>query len=351
MSKIIRSAFILINVSLACFTLFSYISPIVDPNITYVFSFFGLLYPFLLVLNILFIAIWLFTKKRYALISLVTILLGYGHMDSFIGFNKEAVSADNNTIKVITYNLQSVNQLQKHNGSFKEDVKKRFISDMKEHGLPTIFCTQETTYKGHTLIKESLGYPYMHKGDQDGTAILSKAPFLATGVIDLKSDEASSAIWADILYKNDTLRVYSIHLRSNKISKPASKMLQDGDLQSPKTWNNARDILANYKNSTIIRVNQARTVINHTSASPYKTIVCGDFNDTPLSHVYKVIAKDKKDSFKQAGSGIGTTYAGVIPALRIDYILADERLDIISHQIHKGNYSDHYPISAKIVLP
>ena len=272
-------------------------------------------------------------------------------MDSFIGFNKDGVSADKTTIEIISYNLQSVNRLQNQNGNFKEDVKKGFISQMKEQGLPTIFCTQETTYKGYTLIKEALGYPHMHKDVHGGTVILSKVPFLGTGVVNLKSDEASSAIWADIPFKNDTIRVYCIHLRSNKISKPASKMLLGGQLQSTKTWNSVRGILANYKNSTIIRVNQARTIVEHAKMSPYKTIICGDLNDTPLSHVYDVITKDKKDSFKEAETGIGTTYAGMIPALRIDYILADERLDIINHQIHKGNYSDHYPISAQIVLP
>jgi len=301
--------------------------------------------------NFLFIIIWLFTKKRYALISLATILLGYGHIDSFIGFNSVNGDASTNTVQVMSYNLQSIASLKKKSGKMIADNKDRFINHMQEQGLPMILCTQETSYQGNNLVKESLKYPYSYRGKRYGTSIFSRAPILASGELDLRSDEASSAIWSDILLEQDTIRVYTFHLRSNKISKSTSNMLNEADLQSSKTWNSMRGILENYKNSTKVRVKQSAIIAEHANKSPYKTIFCGDFNDTPLSHVYHLLSKGKKDSFKHAGSGIGTTYAGVIPALRIDYILADERLDIIDHQIHKGNYSDHYPISAQIVLP
>jgi len=272
-------------------------------------------------------------------------------MDSFVklsgGYNGEI----EDSIHILTHNLQSVNRLQKKNGEFNKEEKTAFISKMKAQGLPNVICTQETTYKGFTLLKESLEYPHAIKSQGHQATILSKNPILNNGELDLRSDEASSAIWADIKFEKDTFRIYSIHLKSNKISEPASEMLEDADLQSSKTWNSVRGILANYKNSTTIRVKQANIITKHAKESPYKTIFCGDLNDTPLSNVYYVLATDKKDSFKECGSGIGTTYAGVIPALRIDYILADDRLDIIDHQIHKGNYSDHYAISAKIVLP
>jgi len=351
MGTIIRGAFIFINVLLAGSTILAYVSPHIDPSSTYVFSFFGLLYPFLLVFNLLFILLWLFTKKRFAFISLFTIVLGFSHVSSFVGFNGESDDNTNQALHILSFNLQSVNPIQKKNGSFLEKERKNFIAQMRDQGLPTIFCSQETSYKGYQLLRDSFNYDHTVKGEEYGTAILSRLPILNSGEIDLKTGDVSSAIWSDILTETDTLRIYNIHLRSNLISKPTTKMLEEADLQSSKTWNSVRGILSNYKNSTTIRAQQAQIIAKHASESPYKTVICGDLNDTPLSHVYSIMAANKKDSFKQAGCGIGTTYAGVIPALRIDYILTDDRLDIIDHQIHKGDYSDHYPISAQIVLP
>lgn len=272
-------------------------------------------------------------------------------MSSFVGFNKGPENDKENSFRITSHNLQSINPIKKKNGTIIPEAKSGFISQMKAQGNPTIFCSQETSSQGLLLLKETYDYTHSFKGSSYGTVIFSDLKFISTGELDLRSDEASSAIWADIHLGRDTIRVYNVHLRSNKISSSASKMLKEADLQSSKTWNSVRGILANYKNSTIVRTQQAKIIMDHAEASPYKTIICGDLNDTPLSHVYKILKHDKKDSFNEHGIGIGTTYAGVIPALRIDYILTDHRLDIIDHQIHKGNYSDHYPISAQIVLP
>lgn len=347
----IRGIFILVNIVLALFTLFAYVSPHIDPNSTYVFSFFGLLYPFLLIFNFVFILLWLFTKKRFALISLVAIIIGFNNVESFVGFNTKVEDEQVVKYEILSHNIQGVIPLQKKNGTFIEQKKNDFINEIINLGHPSIYCSQETTRSGFKLVKEAFNYPHSSRSKSYGTAIHSKHPIINSGELDLKSDEASSVIWADIKFDKETIRVYNVHLRSNKISIPANKMLKEADLQSSKTWNSVRSILSNYKNSTSVRAKQASIITNHADKSPYKTIICGDLNDTPLSHVYNILSEDKKDSFKEVGNGIGTTYAGVIPALRIDYILADNRLDVIDHQIHKGKYSDHYQISAEIVLP
>lgn len=331
--------------------LFSYLSPYINPSKSYFFSFFGLAYPFLLILNVIFVLFWLFnkSKKGYALISILAILLGYNHASSFINFG--SVSNNENYTTLASFNLQKLKSIRNTNGTFNDELKRQFLNFLEGENKYKLLCTQETSSAGYDLIKKECNYKYDHRAIQQGIAIFSAYPIINKGEIDLKSDHASSAIWTDIEINDKVVRVYNLHLRSNKISKSTEVMLEDADLQSSKTWNSIRGILANYKNSTIHRSTQAKRIQEHISKSPYPVIICGDFNDTPLSYVYKMLAKDKKDSFKESGSGIGTTYAGVIPALRIDYILADERLDVVDHRILKENYSDHYPISAKIVLP
>jgi endonuclease/exonuclease/phosphatase family metal-dependent hydrolase len=80
-------------------------------------------------------------------------------------------------------------------------------------------------------------------------------------------------------------------------------------------------------------------------------VVCGDFNDTPNSYTYHQISKGLNDAFREAGSGIGTTYVGKIPFLRIDYILySKERFDPLYFKVIRKNLSDHYPVVSTLKI-
>ncbi|MGA0232338.1 MAG: endonuclease, partial [Saprospiraceae bacterium] len=59
----------LINILLVSLTVLAYLSPFVNPNLTWFFSFFGLGFPILLILNLGFILLWLMLKPKYVLLS------------------------------------------------------------------------------------------------------------------------------------------------------------------------------------------------------------------------------------------------------------------------------------------
>ena len=80
-----------------------------------------------------------------------------------------------------------------------------------------------------------------------------------------------------------------------------------------------------------------------------KKILCGDFNNTAFSWVYKELSKNKQDAFKVAGKGLGKTFNYWYP-LRIDFILLDSSFDINNFKTFNVHYSDHYPILARINL-
>ena len=81
----------------------------------------------------------------------------------------------------------------------------------------------------------------------------------------------------------------------------------------------------------------------------YPIIVCGDFNDTPLSYAYNSIKGSLSDAFCKSGKGIGDSFVK-IPALRIDYILHDNKLKSSNYQKHKEVLSDHYAVSCEIEI-
>ena len=50
------------------------------------------------------------------------------------------------------------------------------------------------------------------------------------------------------------------------------------------------------------------------------------------------------NAFVAKGAGIGNTYAGISPTLRIDNIFVDPRFDVQQYCRIKRKLSDHYPI-------
>ena len=98
------------------------------------------------------------------------------------------------------------------------------------------------------------------------------------------------------------------------------------------------------------RTQQLKELIPLLEKSPYKRILCSDLNDTPVSYAYNQLSNQFIDSFTKSGFGIGGTYIGKIPFLRIDYIWHDKSLDSYNFQTHQIQLSDHKAISVDILL-
>jgi endonuclease/exonuclease/phosphatase family metal-dependent hydrolase len=154
----------------------------------------------------------------------------------------------------------------------------------------------------------------------------------------------NSTLWVDVKAGKQKFRVYNVHLQSNRVTKDTEKVLEDGDLNDQETWSDIKNVVKKVGGATQIRAEQAEQLRAHIDACKSPVVVCGDFNDTPNSYVYKTIANGLTDSFREKGFGFGTTFAGALPFLRIDYILASPNFSIYSCIVAKGNYSDHYPV-------
>jgi endonuclease/exonuclease/phosphatase family metal-dependent hydrolase len=215
---------------------------------------------------------------------------------------------------------------------------------LKRFADEDIMCLQEVGPFAVDLLKKNYANYQMHNIGK-GAIILSKHPIVKRGEIPFGT-KTNSCVWADVIINLDTFRVYSLHLQSNKISKDADDMVHSATLNDKKTWLGIKGILKKYRFHHIKRAQQAKMVKAHIQNSKYPVIVCGDFNDTPLSFTYSHISKGLVDAFNERGTGIGTTYSGTIPFLRIDYILTSPFLRPLRFQVIKEKHSDHYPIAA-----
>ena len=139
--------------------------------------------------------------------------------------------------------------------------------------------------------------------------ILTKFPIRGGGKITFKNS-TNLAIWADLRIGRGTVRLYNCHLESYSISFTSIiKRLFNRDTFSDEFIS----LHGHLKESNIKRAEQVDRVMNSISECSIKTIVCGDFNDTPMSYTYHQLQKRHKDCFVEAGNGFGATYSRLWP--------------------------------------
>jgi endonuclease/exonuclease/phosphatase family metal-dependent hydrolase len=110
-----------------------------------------------------------------------------------------------------------------------------------------------------------------------------------------------------------------------------------------------REMGVKFKAAFQMRAEQVREIRSHINASPYAVIVCGDFNDTPISYAYQQLRGNLKDAFVSSGSGIGRTYIGKLPSFRIDNVFHSEEFESFNFQTSDFRMSDHLPVSCTLI--
>ena len=130
------------------------------------------------------------------------------------------------------------------------------------------------------------------------------------------------------LLTNDELAVFS---------EPGNNKEQMGEY--------GKSIISKLKTAFEKRSVQVSEVLSDVPCDGRPIIMCGDFNDTPVSYTYHQFEKAGfTDCFVKVGRGIGRTYAGKLPLLRIDYVWSNEQIQPMSFKRLKFRGSDHYPV-------
>jgi len=182
-----------------------------------------------------------------------------------------------------------------------------------------------------------------------GSIIYSRYPIIKSDKLKLsKGPLSESLIYADIVREKDTFRIINMHLASYRFNERDYRSIEKIRKQEDTGLVATRNIVQKMRDAYVGRSRQADIVASFIKTSPYPVIVCGDFNDTPASYTYFTIRGPLQDAFLRKGSGIGRTYAGLAPTLRIDYIFADKIFRINSFRKITSGLSDHYPVIANL---
>jgi endonuclease/exonuclease/phosphatase family metal-dependent hydrolase len=326
-----------LNVIAATLLLLSYILPFLQPKTFSVLSVLSLGVPFLTLLNVLFFLFWLIKLKKHMIMSLVVLTIGYISFGSLYKFSSSNNIVHPNNFKIMSYNVRLFNLYE---WIPEKGVETKIVNFIKTEA-PDILCIQDY----HPSDKVNLSF-FKYKFEkisgnkiQNGQVILSKYPIINSGSLEFPNT-ANNAIFADIVKDKDTLRVYNIHLQSLKIDTDVEKLKKE----------NTSKIFEKIKNSFKRQQFQSEIFLRHKKECHYKMIICGDFNNSAFSYVYRTIKGDLNDAFKEAGNGFGRTYDFKFFPARIDFILPDEAFEVNGFKTYNAQNSDHFPIMATLSL-
>ena len=336
----------LINNIVVLATWLAYFAWFVNPSTVSVFGIIALFVPALIVINLVFFVMWLFSYRRFALLSLITIALGFWHITGLIGFNAASPSKSADSFRVMSFNTQYYYAANTWKDYAPKEELIKFVNEVE----PDIFCMQEFQNAREWVPRHTLKHKFISKHTHSHLAIFSAYPFIATGEIEYpnKNVQYDKFIYADILRGDDTVRVVVAHLASFGLEAEDLQNIKHFDeLPEQKISNSGKNILKRLRIAYKKHGVQVQAILDFMDKSPYPIIFCGDLNDTPTSYSYRKLTQQLEDTFKQAGSGFGTSQVRFeknrLP-LRIDHILVDPTFQAESWQVYKADFSDHYPV-------
>ncbi len=308
--------------------------------------------PVFIILNFIFLFFWIAKGNIRLLLSLITIIAGLKHIQASYSLTLNTTQTKKH-FSVMSYNVNCFNPHPRKGSKDKAFFKA--ITDDLEKVSPDILCIQEycsyPTIKSFDTQAKLLGSTYRHlfyksRSDENkfttaGVAIFSKYPLTGSGTVRNGKEEVI-AIYTDLLVLSDTIRVYNTHLFSMGL---VDEKVTGEEVSLLKMF------IKKMKKGFEVKSEEAGFLKDHLLASPYKTILTGDFNETPYSYIYKSFNQHLNNSFEVAGNGFGITYNGKIPFLRIDHQYADKKIRVLNHQVLKQmNLTDHFPVMVDYTL-
>jgi endonuclease/exonuclease/phosphatase family metal-dependent hydrolase len=341
-------------------------------------TFAGLTLPVAFLLNIGLIGLLLLRRRLLLLGPLAVLVLGWGYGQRGFAVHvppastpppTDATAADTDSsqappLRVLSYNVRIFNFYQSladpHYASSKTQIEwiarhpadvmclQEYYNQVNRWEKYPFFEVSATLTNVHHW-RRYVSVAHRREGQEFGLAIFSKHPILKRGAISFGKLTQNHAQWADIRrpsrdgYPADTIRIYNVHFQSMSLDEGAIVATTQRH-----AWFDAvgLGLLRRFRDGAVRRSRQADTVAMHIRACPYPVVLCGDFNDVPYSYTYSTFNNFLVNAHQTVGAGIGSTYNGRLPLLRIDNQFATpDRLQPVWLRVHDEiPYSDHFPL-------
>ena len=344
-----------VTMSLCVVLVIAYLTPVVSPATFGSLTIVGIFAPILYIGVVICLLVWM-VMGRWKIAGVVALLLvpGLFRISDFynvVYMRQVEQKPSRNSFTVMSYNVRG----------FRNDDSLRAMDNHVEYfaesDIADIVCFQEYALDMPNVERmDSLfnaRHAKLYKKDvvESGDVVLrtySRYPIISSGSI--SGEGSGTSLWVDVIVgKNDTIRVFNNHLQSMNISSEDSSDIEQGRIFND--GDRMHSIVERIATNSSIRADYVDTLRMVIDNSPYRNVICGDFNDTPMSYVYRELKRGYLDAFEESGGGYGYTFRPMHGTLRIDYILHSKAFETESYFVDEQHeLSDHLPITARLKL-
>lgn len=363
-----KKFFIITNIILAVLFLCGAYGGLLNPQNWWPLGFLTLSAFYLLLLLLAFILFWLFVKPGWSLLSVITLLIAFKPITNIvpfrfsIAFQKEK---QQNALRVMSWNVEHFDILEYKTHP---ETKQKMLQLIKDY-QPDIACFQEMV--GSDSIPKAINYipdimeadgfseyhySYNPKLNFDGNhhfgiITFSKYPIINKQTISFYPYDYNSIFqYTDVVKGADTIRVFNIHLQSLKFTNTNLEYIDNPSMTDEEDLKKSKSLISKLKKGFLKRKQQAERIRAEIDKSPYPVMICGDFNDVPNSYAYRTIGSGLQNAFAEKGSGIGRTFSGISPTLRIDNIFVAEPYEVLQYTRINKKLSDHFPVITDVQM-
>jgi len=350
------SAIVSFNVIAALLMIVSAYSDRISPETNVLFAYLGLFFPIICFINFIFILYWLFQLAwKQMLIGVIAFVICWVPVKNFFPMHMRSKDVPKeNVLKVLTYNVMGF--AYKNDSPDSPNGILQYIANsgadivcMQEYAVSNSskLLTANKVYRALKMYPYHSVIPIANAGMLNfGIAVFSKYPISGSHRIDYKSDFNGSAIHF-INIKGKKVAVINNHLESFKLTtEDRSRYSAFFHDISSENFSVLKGTLRQKLGPAYrMRANQADKVAEEIDKieADY-VIVCGDFNDTPISYAHRKIQGPFADSFAESGRGMGVSYNRNMFWFRIDHILHSQNMKSYNCVVDKIRLSDHYPM-------
>jgi endonuclease/exonuclease/phosphatase (EEP) superfamily protein YafD len=304
-----------------------------------------------------FALLWLFKSKLRAFYPIAVLLLGFPFLKRTVQFHALNSEAPQKGLSILSFNVNGFYSKDYYKSKSQDrtlkaiNFSKDFDADIK--CFEDFYNWDETPILGtiNKIKKKNLSYfvaakpNYILNTNQGliGLVIFSKYP-IVNHRQKMFGAMGNGILYADILYQNDTIRVFNTQLQSMGVR--VNKVFNTDDYGKAKK--ESKTVLNGLKVGFEERFSQVNLLHEWIKESPYPIILCGDFNEVPYGFAYGKVSKLLKNSFEDKGYGFGFTLNRSPRFVRIDNQFYGKGLKINKFEtLNEVEVSDHFPIYAE----
>ncbi len=354
-----RGLMIIFSIAVMLLLLLAGSASYIPPSKSLIIAFLGLSFPVLWLLNLIWLIFLVIFRSKALLLSMIVVLVITSVKMSH--FYTLPLKPEKEAYPYSLFNFNAFGMRSPFDESHiytNQNTIHRFINDQKF----TVACFQEYPMKGakhakfYEKLQHDIALPHIsmseYEPDQKSTHFIlvtaSQFPVKEEKVLTYLS--LPFAMYSDVAFPEGIVRIFNVHLQSVKFTGERKLLMFDHDRGLRVIYQHFTGAFKKLRLAFLHRETQALMLAESINASPYPVIVSGDFNDTPASYAYHLIAGKLRDASSFNVIGFKRTFKYSLIPLQIDYICTSPNIRSSVYRTITSPVSDHYAISTKLKI-